>query len=349
MSDQARQIPKLNQLQRFNQAEKYLLEGKQNEAQEIYMELLNDPYIAPIANYRLGEINNRNKNIRAAYQYHKCAFEIDSKLASKITDPDHIHHNYVYTPIEEVEVSHCPLCKEEGELFAAYNMVTSEDFIQYFDPVKLWRKCNKCNHIFAARYPKYLREAVSTPSQNQHLSPEPARFNLAGGILSDLRKQAPGNKLLEVGVGAGEMIGVAKEMLFDVTGVEIRPSYAEDVSNTFNVTIHCMDIMDFETEERFDVILLGNVIEHLTDPLELIKKLRALLNEGGLLWIATPNFESAYATMMKNTDPMWRVCDHLHYFSYASLSKVLTDLGFKVIDYKVSQKSKGSMEVTAKK
>lgn len=349
MNDQSVQSTKLNPLQLFNEAEKHLIDGKHNEAQTIYMGLLDDPYIAPLANFRLGEINNRNKNIRAAYQYHKCAFEMDSKLASKITAADHIHHNYVYAPIEEIEVTNCPLCNEEGELFAAYNMVTNVDFIHYFDPVKLWRKCYKCNHIFAGKYPKYLHEAVSTTSQDQHLTPNPMVFNLASNILSGIRKQVQGNKLLEVGVGAGEMIAVAKEMLFDVTGVEIRPSYASNVSNIFGVTVHCMDIMEFETDELFDVVLLGDVIEHLADPVKMLNKISTLLNKDGILWISTPNFESAYSAMMKDDDAMWRVCEHLNYFSYVSLNKVLTDLGFKVIDYKVSQHYRGSMEVTAQK
>ncbi len=349
MNDQAVQTTKFNSLQLFNKAEKFLIDGKQDEAHTIYIGLLDDPYIAPIAYFRLGEINNRNKNIRAAYQYHKCAFEMDSKLASKITSTEHIHYNYVYSPIEEVEVTNCPLCHEEGELFAAYNMVTNIDFIHYFDPVKLWRKCNKCNHIFAGKYPKYLNEAVSGTAQNQHLNPNLTVLHLASNILSNITKLAQGNRLLEVGVGAGEMIAVAKEMLFDVTGVEIRPSYAANVSKTFGVPVHCIDIMEFETDQLFDVILLGDVIEHLADPIKMLEKINTLLSENGILWISTPNFESAYSTIMKDGDAMWRVCEHLNYFSYVSLNKVLTDLGFKVIDYKLSQHYGGSMEVIAQK
>ncbi|HCC08175.1 MAG TPA: hypothetical protein DEP72_08490 [Clostridiales bacterium] len=143
------------------------------------------------------------------------------------------------------------------------------------------------------------------------------------------------------------MISVAKEMLFDVTGLDIRPIYAQKVSERFNVPVYASDIMQLETEEQFDVVVLGDIIEHIQNPVAMLKKCYNLLNENGVIWISTPNFESAFSYIMKDKDPMWRVCEHLNYFSYDSLKKVLGNIGFEVKDYKISQHYNGSMEITA--
>ena len=77
----------------------------------------------------------------------------------------------------------------------------------------------------------------------------------------------------------------------------------------------------------------------------MLEKGHSMLNKEGVIWISTPNFESAFSYIMKDKDPMWRVCEHLNYFSYASLKNTLEKIGFAIVDY--SQHYNGCMEVTA--
>jgi 2-polyprenyl-3-methyl-5-hydroxy-6-metoxy-1,4-benzoquinol methylase len=78
-----------------------------------------------------------------------------------------------------------------------------------------------------------------------------------------------------------------------------------------------------------------------------IRKCADLLMPGGLLWISTPNFESAYARLARDTDPIWRVVEHMHYFSDRSLHKVHNAHGLRPRDYRLSRHYNGSMEVIA--
>ncbi|HAN10429.1 MAG TPA: hypothetical protein DCP90_07435 [Clostridiales bacterium] len=330
-------------------AEKILLAGNDKEAMILYIQLLNDIETAPIANFRLGEIENRRKNIKKAYNYHKKAFELDNHLTKRILKKEHPHYNYEYKEIDEIEVKSCPLCSGKSQLHSCFNIITNLDQIYGFNPIKIWRICNKCNHIFTERYPKNLEEILSSTAPNYYINPNVRLFPILSSIVSNLKSFAPGNKLLEVGVGAGEMISVAKEMLFDVAGLDIRPVYAKAVSDRLNVPVYGADIMKFDTDELYDVIILGDIIEHVRNPIEMIIKCYNLLNQNGVIWISTPNFESAFSYIMKDKDPMWRVCEHLNYFSYTSLKKVLNDIGFEINDYKISQHYNGSMEIIAKK
>lgn len=48
------------------------------------------------------------------------------------------------------------------------------------------------------------------------------------------------------------------------------------------------DIFTYESNEKYDLIILGEVLEHLDEPLLILKKLSSLLSENGYLWLTTP-------------------------------------------------------------
>lgn len=73
-----------NQLS-FISAENLISEGLDNQAKDIYLKLLDDKDFSPLACYRLGEIENRNKNIEKSYHYHKNAFELDKSFGAVIS------------------------------------------------------------------------------------------------------------------------------------------------------------------------------------------------------------------------------------------------------------------------
>ena len=335
-----------NQLS-FVSAERLISEYQDNKAKEIYLKLLDDKDFAPLSSYRLGEIENRNTNIEKSYHYHKKAFELNRNLSSKITNQDHPHHNYEYNNVEDTNIENCTLCDKNSQLHSCYNITTNIDFVPGFNPIRKWKICKDCNHIFAENYPKNLQEILSTTSPDQHINPNIHLLPILGNKLSEVKKFTKGNKLLEVGTGAGELTSVAKELLFDITGIDIRPTYAKNVSKMLDIPIYSVDFMNFKTDDLFDIIILGDVLEHVPNPIKMLEKVYNFLNKEGVVWISTPNFESAFSYMMKDKDPMWRVCEHLNYFSYRSLQKILEKTGFKTVDYKISQHYNGCMEVTA--
>jgi SAM-dependent methyltransferase len=56
---------------------------------------------------------------------------------------------------------------------------------------------------------------------------------------------------------------------------------------------------DFETDDRFDVVIMLNLIEHVADPLLVLRRARELLAPQGLIWVQTPNFRSLDATLFR--------------------------------------------------
>jgi SAM-dependent methyltransferase len=336
-------------IRQFQRAEQLLKEQRDGDAALIYNSLIGVDSITPVAFFRLGEIENRRGNAQVAADYHRKAFSHDPKLASRITPADHPFHGYLFSDINQVEVDRCPLCGEAGIPHWAFNMVTNADFNKGFDPVRLWLFCKSCRHLFASAYPDDLDNVLYSSENEQYATPKVQLLSYFGSIVSRLKESSPGKRFMEIGVGAGEMISVANEYGLNVTGFEIRPVHADRVSNTFGVPVICEDFLKHRSSDQYDIICMGDVLEHMPDPVGAIEKAGEVISKGGLLWISTPNFESSFSVIMKDRDPMKRVCEHLNYFSMDSLRKLLNRFDFSVIDYRISAHYNGSMEVTAVK
>ncbi|MBU8922192.1 MAG: class I SAM-dependent methyltransferase [Bacteroidales bacterium] len=331
----------------FKQAEGHLEAGRDLEAKTMLRRLLNSSGVAPVALFRLGEIENKLGNAKDSETFHRRAFSADARLASRITSTDHPFHGYAYRDIDQTVVSDCPLCGKTGRHYWTFNMVTNMDFNEGFDPVRSWMICDSCNHIYASAFPSDLDRVLSDSDNEQYEQPKTGLLSYNGSIISRLRRMTDGRRLFEIGVGAGELMAVAAEFGFNVTGLEIRPSHAERVSRMIDLPVVCADFADYDTPDRYDVICMGDVLEHFRRPTEAIAKVAELLIEKGLIWISTPNHESAFSRIMKDRDPMKRVCEHMNYFSFKSLRNLLGNNGMEVVDYRISAHYNGSMEVVA--
>jgi predicted SAM-dependent methyltransferase len=92
---------------------------------------------------------------------------------------------------------------------------------------------------------------------------------------------------------------------------------------------HVGDIRLLEGEqELFDIITMNHVVEHVHDPLSLLRTCHKLLKVGGILWLESPNF-NGYGRKLFGRH--WRgleVPRHLVLFNAANLSELLLHVGF---------------------
>ncbi len=128
---------------------------------------------------------------------------------------------------------------------------------------------------------------------------------------------------LEIGAGHGLFLSKALEILDDKTSftvVDISKTsieMAEKFSNDKRVLFHTKDIFDFGSDTRYDFITMGEVLEHVEDPLGLLVKLKDLLAENGTVFITTPTNAPAI--------------DHIYLFnSVAEIQELLKAAGFKI-------------------
>ena len=86
-----------------------------------------------------------------------------------------------------------------------------------------------------------------------------------------------------------------------------------------------------EMGEKFDVITLYHVLEHLTDPVSSLKRILRVAGEGALLVIEVPN-AGGWEAKIKNRRWHYYKVDHVNYFRPKDLRRLAVLCGLKVLD-----------------
>jgi len=149
-------------------------------------------------------------------------------------------------------------------------------------------------------------------------------------------RPTPG-RVLDVGCAAGFFLSVAKERGWTCTGVEVSPAMAAFARERYG-----LDVREGTLEEQrlepasFDLVTFWDVIEHLPDPLAVLKAARGLLAPGGRLLLETQNVASRFARVMGRRWQHYKHAEHLYHFDPATVRRLLGDAGFDVIENRAS-------------
>lgn len=264
------------------------------------------------------------------------------------------HPDYHYRPAPQRVFERCPICGGVGVPYYRALAYQMNDFEFPHLPAKLWMRCGGCGNLYTWKYPEELLTQAEHPALVQ---PDASRALTAirptsGGVLSiwstilnKLRAYTSGKDLLEVGIGEVCLLAVALEMGYRPDAVEIVRQSAQEVADILQMPIWNGDFLDYHPDKKYSVIVMGDVIEHVTDPERALRNAHSLLADGGALWLSTPNFEGSFTRMLKFNDPMWLEPYHISYFNFEGLRALAEKCGFAVREYQVSNRYNGSMEL----
>jgi SAM-dependent methyltransferase len=158
--------------------------------------------------------------------------------------------------------------------------------------------------------------------------------------LDTLGRLTPGRRLLDVGVGTGLFLHLAREAGWDAAGVDLSPEGAARAAAEFDVPVTVGDFQTAPLAGSLDAVSMGDVLEHSRDPRAFLERARTLLRPGGVLYVAVPNHRSlAFLTvdligrLPRGGDVADRlyVPYHYQYFTPATLSRLLDETGFEVL------------------
>ena len=129
--------------------------------------------------------------------------------------------------------------------------------------------------------------------------------------------------ILDVGAGTGDFLNVCKNNNWNVFGTE--PSLeARNIATKKELDLK-ENLSEFKNQ-KFDIITLWHVLEHVENLQEYISILQSLLSKNGRLLIAVPNFKSHDANHYKEHWAAFDVPRHLWHFSQSSIPKLFSEV-----------------------
>lgn len=143
-----------------------------------------------------------------------------------------------------------------------------------------------------------------------------------------LKSMLPNKKLLDFGCGAGGFLNKAQHLVASVTGIELEQRVQEYWRN--RITIH----PDAKSAGGgYDLITAFHVLEHLSDPIAMLKTLADKLSRSGRLVIEVPSSEDALLTLYDSDAfqcfTYWS--QHLFLFNAETLRRLAEQAGLRIV------------------
>jgi SAM-dependent methyltransferase len=144
-------------------------------------------------------------------------------------------------------------------------------------------------------------------------------------------------KLLDVGCGSGDNIVRFLEDGWDAYGVDVNEIGVVHARKRLGNRVFQGDIFSLKFDSAsFDLILFRHSLEHVHDPVGVLREAHRLLRNGGLLVVLLPNIGSWEAKMFSKWWVALELPWHLYHFDKSSLRAVLEKSGFKCTSMQTS-------------
>ncbi len=224
----------------------------------------------------------------------------------------------------------CIVCKNTKHFHKQYIILT---------------KCLKCSHIFYDKKLNY-KDLQKIYSNDYFFGQEYINYindrkqveknaNIRINSIKKYVKNIKTKNLLEIGSAFGFFLNVAKRKFRNLEGYEINSDAVDYARDYFKLQIYKENFITKEFKnKKYDIFCLFDVIEHLNNPDQYIKKIYEISSKDSYIFITTGDIDSFTAKIFGKN---WRLIhppSHVHYFSKKTIEILLNNNGYDVISNK---------------
>ena len=240
------------------------------------------------------------------------------------------------------EYRDCPCCGGGDFEVLFQSSMKADDFdvlldysMEEYDSQEWGRyvRCRNCHLIYmnplenVSKTNQYYREAKNTHASTVRDS----YLRTAQSQLRLIQRLAGGTNLLDIGCAQGFFLFNASKAGYTAEGVEVSQDAAAYARREFGLNV---EVKPFEEvrfgEAYFDVVTLWQVLEHVPQPLMMLKEVRRILKPGGLVVASTPNIGGIPAKLLGKK--WWDIKRlHINQFATGTLANLLRNAGFRNI------------------
>jgi SAM-dependent methyltransferase len=158
-------------------------------------------------------------------------------------------------------------------------------------------------------------------------------------------------RLVDVGCGNGRLLWSAKQIGWDVKGLELSAEMSAYAAERVGCEVVADDFLAVdpppEDRESFDVVSLRHVLEHLPDPILAMERISCLLRPGGLLLVEIPNIEGwsrrwrrfiTRSGLHKQKFPADLIAGHCCEYSRRSFMALMDRAGYRLVRWETYSK-----------
>lgn len=178
------------------------------------------------------------------------------------------------------------------------------------------------------------RDEVYAVVDNRKSLFEKIIFSESYAILKQAKKLLPKARLLlDFGSGKGQFLAVAKSLGWQGIGIETEAARGEFAREKYGVDVQIAYYQNgLVGKSPVDLISLNHVLEHLPEPLFLLRELfQHNLKKGGLLYVEVPRADSWQAQIAGDAWMHWDIPKHLSHWTEPVLTAQLEALGLSKI------------------
>ena len=243
----------------------------------------------------------------------------------------------------------CPFCGSDK--FTVYERFGSE--LQY-----TYVLCSRCSLVYQSPRPRYDQHFIDAAYAEYYQFADSIQLN----DLTEIRESSVGmfkkevehiiqydrkrTAALDIGSGMGTFLYAAKPYYKTVLGLDVSRQMGAFVEKNLGVTVQIIQFEDFTYPEKFSLIHMSHVLEHVPDPNLWLRKAKEMLEKDGILVINIPNkFSFGFRVqhlftklgLKKQFSSSWndpsRTPDHLFEPTIPSMKYLLANNGYDVLEY----------------